>query len=309
MAIRTLAQLRAVPQPVWYWRGFIIPKGFTLFSAYPKVGKTTMIFHMLRSLMNEEGFLDRETRRVPILYISEEADTLLAARADYMGFLDEWPIGWLTKEPGLTWERVITHMKRWVFLYPEGCIIFVDTLARFWNCESENDATQVDHALNPVLDVVRNSNAAFVGIHHNRKGGGGGGTAVRGSTALTGGVDIIMELTRIGQYDHSNVRRLNCESRYSETPSALQLRLNNGVYEAEDMEAIELEPTIIAMLQTMEGITIADMAGLNGTPETTLRRIIVGMIQRGIVLREGTGTSRSPHRYSLNAGAGSDVQE
>jgi hypothetical protein len=195
-------------------------------------------------------------------------------------------------------------MKRWVHLYPEGCIIFVDTLARFWNCESENDATQVDHALNPVLDVVRNSNAAFVGIHHNRKQGGGGGTAVRGSTALTGGVDVIMELTRIGQYDHSNVRRLNCESRYSETPQALQLRLVDGDYELEDMEAIELEPTIIAMLQTMTEITISDMCALNGTSETTVRRVISGMIARGIVMTQGSGTARSPYRYSLNMAAG-----
>ena len=55
--------------------------------------------------------------------------------------------------------------------------------------------------INPVLEIIRNSEAAFMGIHHNRKQGGGAGMAVRGSTALTGGVDIVMELNRLSPHD------------------------------------------------------------------------------------------------------------
>lgn len=299
MTIRSLAQLRNVPRPPWVWEGFIAPKNFTLFSAYPKVGKTTMLFHMLAALSANELFLDRQTRAVPTLYVSEEADTLLAERADRCGFLDSWNIGWITPEPGLTWEKIIHYIKRYVYLYGEPLII-IDTLSRFWSAESENDASQVNHAINPVLEVIRNSQASLFGIHHNRKQGGGGGIGVRGSTALTGGVDVIMELERTSGYDRSNIRRLRCESRFGETPTAIQMRLEDGHYIVEDAEAIEMETILVTLLQTMAGVTINDITTLLDEPETTIRRVINGMVTRGVVARTGQGTSRSPFLYTLN---------
>lgn len=254
---------------------------------------------MLHSLMTGNGFLNLPTRQVPVLYISEEADNVLSDRADAIGYDPSWPIGWLTREPGMTWEKCIFYMKRWVYLYRDPLII-VDTLARFWNAGDENNATQVDHALNPVLEIIRNSQASFFGIHHNRKQGGGSGMAVRGSTALTGGVDIIMELQRLGPYDRSPVRRIQCESRFSETPQLLQVRLNGHEYEVEDAEIIELEPRVVSMLQTMEQVTVADMSFMfESVSETTLRRLLTGLTQRGVIHRSGTGTNNSPYRYSL----------
>lgn len=244
-------------------------------------------------------FLERDTRQVPILYISEEPDTLLAARAGHFGFEDSWPIGWLTHEPGMSWEKCIYYIKRYVWEHKNPLVI-CDTLARFWSAQSENDASQVTQAMNPILEIVRNSEAAFFGIHHNRKQGGGSGMAVRGSTALTGGVDIIMELARTSGYDRSNVRRLMCESRYGETPQQLQLRLEDNVYHVEDSETVELEPKVVMLLQTMEAVTLSDICFLMDIPETTARRLLTGLTQRQIINREGTGTSRSPYRYSLN---------
>lgn len=253
---------------------------------------------MIKALMEGNGFLDRETRQVPILYISEEPDTLLAERAISFGFQDEWPIGWLTHEPGMSWEKCLYYMKRWVWIHRNPLII-CDTLSRFWSAQSENDASQVTQAMNPVLEIIRNSEAAFFGIHHNRKQGGGSGMAVRGSTALTGGVDVIMELSRTSGYDRSNVRRLMCESRYSETPDQLQLRLEDGTYQVEDSEAVELEPRIISVLMTVESIPIADIIFMLDSSETTTRRVITGLVQRDIVARSGAGTARSPFLYSL----------
>lgn len=298
MPVRSLEQLRNVVRPPWIWEGFIATKSFTLFSAYPKVGKTTMLFHMIRALMTGEGFLDRATRQVPILYISEEADTLLAERADGLGFQDSWPIGWITPEPGLNWDKVVLYMKRWVYVHGNPLII-VDTLSRFWDASSENDASQVNHALNPVLEVIRNSDASFFGIHHNRKQGGGAGLAVRGSTALTGGVDIIMELTRTSSFDRSSVRRLQCESRYSETPGLLQVSLQEDGYVVNDEESLEAEPLIISILQTLEQITVSDLSVLSGLPETSLRRALTSLVQNSIIHRSGSGTSRSPYTYTL----------
>lgn len=302
MTVRSLSQLRNIPRPEWTWEGFILPKNFTLFSAYPKVGKTTLIFRMMKYLCMQQDFLDRSCLSVPILYISEEPDTLLAARADSLGFQDSWDIGWITHEPGLTWEKIIYYMKRWIYV-KRNPLIIVDTLSRFWSASDENNATEVTHALNPVLEVIRNSEASFFGIHHNRKRGGGGGIAVRGSTALTGGVDVIMELSRTGDHDRSPVRRLQCESRYSETPGVLQIRLDGDSYTVEDSEALELEPQIIMFLQTIEGAALGDIVYMLAEPETTVRRVITGLFQRGVVTREGTGTSRSPYRYSLAVAA------
>lgn len=248
--------------------------------------------------MTEELFLDRATRRVPILYISEEADTLLAQRAASLEFHDDWPIGWLTREPGMTWERCVNYMKRWVYIHGNPLII-VDTLARFWSVGDENNATQVDHAINPVLEVIRNSDAAFFGIHHNRKQGGGGGMGVRGSTALTGGVDVIMELTRLSPFDHSNIRRLQCESRYGETPNLLQIRMEGDTYYVEDTDAVNAEPTIVSVLQTFEDVPTDDFLFLTGLAETTVRRALLSLTQQNIITQHGRGTRGSPFTYRL----------
>lgn len=298
MPVRTLEQMRNVPVPPWVWEGFIAPKSFTLFSAYPKVGKTSMIARMLKHMMLGDPFLDRQTRRVPTLYISEEADTLLAQRCVGLGYSDDWPIGWLTPEPGLTWEKCILYMKRWIHVHREPLII-VDTLSRFWSAADENNATQVDHALRPVLEVIRNSEASFMAIHHNRKQGGGGGMGVRGSTALTGGVDVIMELVRLSPYDHSTVRRLQCESRYAETPNMLQIRMEDDTYFVEDADVLDLEPTIISILQTMEDVPLTDLQYLTGAAESTLRRAITSLTNRGMIVRNGRGTSGAPFTYRL----------
>lgn len=298
MAIRTLAQLRQTPQPEWLWQGYVLPSNFTILSASPKAGKTTLLFHLMRSMMLGTPCLEQPTRAVPILYISEEADALLASRADMLDFQDSWSIGWVTLEPGLYWEQVIQHIRHAVATWGNPLII-IDTLSRFWSVQDENDATQIDQALRPVFDIIRHSQAAVIGVHHLRKAGGTHGMAVRGNTALPAAVDVLIELWRINPFDNSTKRRLVSVSRYSGTPEEMQIELRNGSgYVVRDTALVELERVIIGLLADRETLAAEEVAEELFVGIRYAQQALAGMCNRGLLERHGRG-GRAGYRYSL----------
>jgi predicted ATP-dependent serine protease len=297
MAIRTLAQLRQTPQPEWLWQGYVLPSHFTLFTAAPKTGKTTLLFHMMKAIMTGQPCLEQETRTAPILYISEEADTLLAARADSLGFQDSWAIGWVTLVPGMDWNRLIQYMQHAVQTWGNPLII-IDTLSRFWPVENELDAGQIDAALRPVFNILRTSQASVIGVHHNRKAGGTHGMAVRGSTALAAAVDVIMEFWRINPMDNTPKRRLVSVSRYSSTPEEMQVEMRDGTYVVRDTALVELERTIIGLLADRETLAAEEVAEELYVGIRYAQQALAGMCNRGLLEREGRG-GRAGYSYSL----------
>ena len=66
---------------------------------------------------------------------------------------------------------------------------------------------------------------------------------VRGSNALTGGVDVVTEVERLTRGEEEldpDARMLKSLSRYEETPAELGIRLSNEGYEATDREALRM---------------------------------------------------------------------
>src|SRR5205823_4412199 len=69
--------------------------------------------------------------------------------------------------------------------------------------------------------------AAVLVLHHPRKGEPAPGQAARGSGALSGCVDIVIEMSRVGgPMDDDRRRRLLAFSRHPDTPRRLVIELN-----------------------------------------------------------------------------------
>lgn len=183
----------------WVWENYIAKGHITLLSALWKAGKSTLLRHLFLAINNEEEFAGQPTTKSNILIISEEAEG-----------------EWLEQKESLEsnqidhvkiWSRPIRvkpNLKQWVELIEEvaeRCVkdkidlVVIDTLTTFWPIDNENDSAQVIKALVPLYSFSEN-NIAVLLVHHFRKGGGDQAQASRGSGALPGFVDNIIEFTR-----------------------------------------------------------------------------------------------------------------
>ncbi len=67
-------------EPAWLWSGYVAPSAVTLWSGWPKVGKTTMLFALLGALEKGEPFLGLPTRAAGVLLLTEERKGTLASK-------------------------------------------------------------------------------------------------------------------------------------------------------------------------------------------------------------------------------------
>jgi hypothetical protein len=204
----------------WLWNGYLARGSLTLLTSLWKAGKTTLLTGLLQRLADGGPFLDRDCSPAKALIISEESRELWAARTRTM------PVGpharlmlrpFVTRPTPAAWQGLIDHA---LDLRAAGEIdlLAVDPLASFLPGHSECDAGTLLEMLHP-LQRLASAGAAVLILHHPRKRSADEGSAARGSGALLGFVDIILELHRFGglQSDERR-RRLIGLSRHAETP-------------------------------------------------------------------------------------------
>lgn len=300
--IRTLEQLKAVEPPEWIWKGFLSPSVLTLLSSPPKVGKTTLLADLLRQMWTSEEYMGLPISGVATLVISEEADTLIAQRATELGYSNMWPIYWMTPEPGRTWDDTLQTIREFAVMWANPLII-VDTLSRHWGIDDENDNAKVESALNPLITIARSTGASILLVHHTRKSGGFGGTASRGGSAIVGAADIIMEFARFDKGDRTNKRRLDCYSRYAETPEALLIQLTEEGYvvisSGIEREPVGKEGEVLQWLRRNPGFwSEASITAASGVKRSTVKDALGLLTFEGSINKRGSGTRGNPFTYS-----------
>lgn len=298
--LRTLGMLQALPPTTgWWWEGFLLPGTVSMLAAYPRVGKTTLLFPMMKAMMSGTRFLDLPTRRPKtILYVSEEDHGLIVSRCERFGFNPDWPILWQLIEPNMGWARITA-----LAALPAIDIIIIDSLSRFWGVENESDAALVNKAIAPIQTIARDKRKSVLLVHHTTKAGGPAGTGIRSSSALMANVDIPMELGRIHPWDLSSKRRLQTWSRYGETPDLIHLDYSDELgWKTVDGDAATVEGGVLKCLGDADGATQDDMAEATGFSVSRISAILSQLSGRGIIVKTGTGGKSSPFRYSLTGG-------
>ncbi len=216
----------------WLWHGYLPRGSIVLLSALWKVGKTTLMAHLLRAFAANGTFLGQKISASRILYVSEEGETHWVRRRDSLGIGDQ--VGYYLQpfksKPMLAdWVGFISRLRMDVEEHKFDLVIF-DTLAKLWPVKEENDAGAVDESLMPLWELTK-AGAGVLLIHHLRKSGGAEYTGSRGSGALSAFPDIVMELTRLDITDNKSRKRvIKAKGRFDETPDELILELNDGVY-------------------------------------------------------------------------------
>lgn len=297
----------------WLWHGYLAKGYSTLFSGVWKGGKSTMLAHLLQA-MGDGGELGGAVEAGRVLIVSEEGAGLWATRRDALGLGDhcEFLCRPFKGRPRYgAWLDFVDHLARLVVERRFDAVVF-DTWSAMSPCPDENDAAQMLTALTP-LNRITEAGAAVLLIHHPRKSDGAEGMASRGSGALTGFVDCIMELRRFAPGERQDRRRtLTAYSRFDETPAEAVVELTEHGYltvgsKAEARKADRLA-TLADMLPT-EGPGFTVQESLDAWPQVaipkpgvkTMRADLAEGARAGLWLQSGAGTKGDPHRYQANS--------
>jgi len=308
-------QLEASPTKSvdWLWHGYLAGGNITLLTSLWKAGKTTLVTGLLRRLAADGEFLGRQCRSARAVVISEESKDHWAARVHVE------PIGshvQLLARPFLirpTEGDWLDLIERFIDQRAAGelDLLVVDPLATFLPGRSESDPGTLLRFLYP-LQRLASLGAAVLILHHPRKESSEEGSSARGSGALLGFVDIIMELRHVGKLrGDERRRRLVGLSRHEETPRQLRYVWNpiNDVFTCiGDLAAEHFEENWEQLHQllsqresaaTHQEILMDWPAGPDKPSAATLYEWLNRATDTGKVRREGAGRRKNPYRFRL----------
>ena len=304
-----LSEISAQQAVSWAWYGFMAFGHVTLFTGLWKAGKTTLLAYLLRDFATG-GDLAGSVKASRVLIVSEESQALWARRRDEIGIGDHVHLickPFKARPRLVEWIDFVRHLAGLVESGGYRVVVF-DTLASHWPVFDENDASGVIAALTP-LNALTETGAAVMLVHHPRKGDAGEGQAARGSGALTGFVDVILELRRFNGKDADDRRRtLTGYSRFDETPRESVIELGEDGYrligKKANAERADRQSVIGEILTTEgAGLTVDEIR--EKWPEGRIakpgQRTLPGDLRAGVDVGlwscTGGGKKGDPYRY------------
>ena len=297
-------------QMFWLWQGYLAPGSVTLLTSQWKSGKTTLL---------------------SVLLAKRKTDTLLAglplrAGRSYV-VSEEPPAHWQRRHAKLDFGRQTCFLCRpfrgkprheeWLALLDRVAerardgidLVVIDALASFLP-GGENSADCMLRALLPLQRLTSQGMSVLV-LHHPSKGEPQAGQAARGSGALAGYVDILVEMRFDAHRPEVRRRRLQAFSRYEDTPARLVIELTaDGTDYLAHGDFVEEEysrnwdrlRTVLAAAPnklTREEVRTA-WPDLDEVPaEISVWRWLERAVAEGKVCRDGKGRKGRPYRYWL----------
>jgi|GEM_PF-1761897 len=302
-----ITELALAASPTWVWNGYVAKGHVTLFTGLWKSGKTTLLGSLLHDLTEGGGLVSNPTG-MKTLIISEESSSLWSMRRDKFGLGSNVHViarPFKSKASNQDWVEFVGHVAWLVHRNGYEFVIF-DTLPSVWPVVQENDASEVGAALLPVNSITQ-AGAGVMLIHHPRKGDGQEGQASRGSGALPGFVDVIVEMRRYTPDDNRDCRRsLTTLSRFDESPPSSVIEFKDGHYvvigDGSQVQQFDRFETIESLLPaTQPGLTVDELVDAWPTELKPGKRTVSADLAAGFDskrwMRDGTGKKGSPYRF------------
>ena len=306
------SELGASQKVEWLWHGYIAPETTTLIVGEWKAGKTTLICHLLKEMANG-GDLAGEVRAAKVLVLSEEADPLWALRRDEFGLGDHVHFQVHTFKGRPTKDKWKSYIEYTTVAVQEGQydLLIIDTWAVLNPCQDENDAIRTLEALLPLKSITK-AGAAVVIAHHPSKKDSNGRQSARGSGALLGFVDTIIELSCTNPQVRSDRRRtLTAVGRYNETPPEVVIELTDSGYQcigskadATQQDRQEVIKEILAGGDWSTDDAIRSLWIDKEIPvpgKRTLQNDLKAGCESGLWQRQGKGTKGDKYRYKFDS--------
>ncbi|MBX6752744.1 MAG: AAA family ATPase [Thermorudis peleae] len=296
--LTALGDLLAEPEEQidWLVQDMLPSGGISLLGAKPKVGKSTTARCLALAVARGEPFLGRETAQGPVVYLAlEEKRAEIAKHFRRLGAGNGDPV---YIHVGMAPERALEALASAIETHKPALVI-IDPLLKLVRVRDANDYAEVTRALEPVIELARQSGAHLMLIHHLSKGERNGGDAILGSTALFGAVDTAI-LMRRNPID--GTRTIETIQRYGEDmpESVIALDEQTGTLTlagtvAERKQA-EAEAAILEALSD-EPLTEPEIRDAVEMKGIVVSRALRSLVEQGVLQRTGTGRRGDPYRY------------
>lgn len=173
----TLEELDALPQPELEWYApYWIPVGVkTVLCAYPKTGKTILLFHALKAVLNGEKFCGEKCNPANIVYLTEQTQFEFKKQlAEVPGLSGHPNFSVLLAErqdPALTNWKDTLHWADVEMKKRKANILVVDTFLSYAKLpdDGENDSATIQNALNEMNFLFKEPQRSVVLLHHTCK--------------------------------------------------------------------------------------------------------------------------------------------
>lgn len=297
----------------WIWEGYLRRGSVTLLTSQWKAGKTTLLAVLLARLKGGGELAGRAVKEGKAIVVTEEGPEHWVRRSQLLDFGEH--VCWLCrpfrgKPDRGGWLELIEQVAALQREHGLALAVF-DPLATFLPGRDENNAGTMLEALLALQRLTAERMAVLL-LHHPRKGTSAGGQAARGSGALAGFVDVLLEMNWYGRgMEEDRRRRVTAYSRFAETPRELVLELaadgtdyrSLGDFGSEEFErnwtVLELVLTDARRKLTRRELLAQWPRDEAAPSEATLRRWLERGEALGRVRREGAGSRREPLRYWL----------
>jgi hypothetical protein len=299
-------------EPGWVFEGYLAAGTKAVLAGLPKAGKTTVEVALIEAIASDAPtFLGRRVGGGLVVLLSEEGDATLGPK---MSGLPAGRVRVLNRDAGWpkpSWSELIADATREAIAIG-AVLLVIDSLA-FWAAfepEREKDAGAAQAAID-ALDQATRAGLAVLLIHHQRKAPGEYGTALRGSGALAGAVDIVIEYERLGEDAPRSQRRFVTFSRWPQTPDVLVIdyRRSDGTWrvvgEAEgraESEGLGLRERLLSAVPIEPpGATETELAELVGLDGRKVGGPLRALVDGEEIERRGKGVKGSPYTYARKA--------
>jgi hypothetical protein len=289
----------------WLWHGYLARGRLTALISPPKSGKTTLIAHLLARCAQggKLAGLDVAPARRAIVVTEEstadwDARCRTLAIAANVQFIARPFQGARPTEP--QWFALVAGLAALHQQEPVDLLV-IDTLAALLPGYAETCAPKLLDCVLP-LQHLANLGPSVCLLHHPAKGRRlAAGQASRGTIALPGFADIVLEMTWYRRSRRDRRRRICGYSRYAETPRHLVLELNADAADytvrtdAAGAVLVQTSPDLRSILEdASDKLTLQTIL-----ERSTLSRWLQRAVQQGAICRDGTGHAGDSFRYWL----------
>lgn len=295
-------------RPDWLIRGYSALGAITEIDGKIKSsGKTTFVTHLVASVLDSQPFLGQPTMTTKVVYLTEQTPGPFRealARANLLGRGAELRVVFRADVSGMPWGELVRTVAADARRDGYGLLV-VDTLGKLAQVKEENDAGEGGRVMAPLQDAAHGGMAVIV-CRHERKGGGEVGESGRGSSAISGDVDVILQLRRSEGNVSPSRRVIETLSRYTETPEKIVVELtDDGYILLGDDEAVALADGVRILSALLheefgqkETWTTDELVKETGLSRAGIQRAIREMRRRGDKVDEFTddgGKARRGH--------------
>jgi hypothetical protein len=297
----------------WLWQGYLRPGAITLLTSLWKSGKSTLLSVLLARLKSggEVGGLPVRAGRAVV--VSEEPPAIWWDRGHRLDF--DGHVQWLcqpfsARPTEAQWLDLLDQLGRMHDRQPVD-LVAIDSLANLAALRSENEAGEMLRAITPLRQLSQRGISTLL-THHPRKGAVVPGQAARGSGALSGYVDIIVEMGAVHRLNaNDRRRRLRAYSRFADTPPTWVLEWTAdgtgylGLGPSAEPDLARGWPALQALLAGADRpltrrTILRDWPDSTPAPaKQTLWKWLDQLVREGKVLQRGSGRRNDPYLYEL----------